>query len=279
MYKNYLVNAQTRFSGIETLILNGDKPRIDATEAGIIVKNRELSLEESLMKVNKSRLELSNFLWLDNNIPFELQEQLVPEATLEKNITEVLKTNDLLQNNIPIDNHPKINALQNKIDMLSVDRGLKRNSLLPKIDVAYSYINEPNSFKSTDFNNYKLGVNFALPLFLRKERAGLKIANFKIQETQFALETERLQLTNKIKSQQFDINSIVKQQRIITELVDNYNTMLASEERLFTFGESSIFLINTRENSLVTSQLALINVINKYLVANADLYKTIVNID
>lgn len=279
LYKNYLVNAQTRFSGIETLILNGDKPRIDATEAGIIVKNRELSLEESLMKVNKSRLELSNFLWLDNNIPFELQEQLVPEATLEKNITEVLKTNDLLQNNIPIDNHPKINALQNKIDMLSVDRGLKRNSLLPKIDVAYSYINEPNSFKSTDFNNYKLGVNFALPLFLRKERAGLKIANFKIQETQFALETERLQLTNKIKSQQFDINSIVKQQRIITELVDNYNTMLASEERLFTFGESSIFLINTRENSLVTSQLALINVINKYLVANADLYKTIVNID
>ena len=71
----------------------------------------------------------------------------------------------------------------------------------------------------------------------------------------------------------------MKQQKIITELVDNYNTMLASEERLFTFGESSIFLINTRENSLVTSQLALINVINKYLVANADLYKTIVNID
>ena len=231
------------------------------------------------MKLNKARLELSNFLWLDNNIPFELQDQLIPEKTIEKNITEVLKTNALLQNQVSINNHPKINALENKIEMLTVDRKLKNNLLLPKIDASYTYINEPSSFNNTDFNNYKLGLNFAMPIFLRKERAGLKIADFKIQDTKYALELEKLQLTNKIKSQQFDINSIEKQQKIISDLVDSYSKMLQSEERLFQFGESSIFLINTRENSLVTSQLQLINVINKFLIANAELFKTNVNID
>ena len=279
LYENYLINAQTRFSGIATLIKNGDKPAIDAVEAEIIVKNRQLSLEESIMKLNKAKLELSNFLWLDNNIPFELQDQLIPEKTIEKNITEVLKTNALLQNQVSIDNHPKINALENKIEMLTVDRKLKNNLLLPKIDASYTYINEPSAFRNTDFNNYKLGLNFAMPIFLRKERAGLKIADFKIQDTKYALELEKLQLTNKIKSQQFDINSIEKQQKIISDLVDSYSKMLQSEERLFQFGESSIFLINTRENSLVTSQLQLINVINKFLIANAELFKTNVNID
>ncbi|MBC7643458.1 MAG: TolC family protein [Flavobacterium sp.] len=279
LYESYLINAQTRFSGIEILIKNGDKPAIDAVEAEIIVKNRQLSLEESIMKLNKAKLELSNFLWLDNNIPFELQDQIIPEKDLEKNIAEVLKTNIFFQNKVAIDSHPKINALQNKLEILNVDQKLKSSFLLPKIDASYYYINEPNSFQNTDFKNYKLGLNFAMPIFLRKERAGLKIAKFKIQDAQFALDLEKLQLTNKIKSQQFEINSIEKQQKIISDLVNSYSTMLQSEERLFSFGESSIFLINTRENSLVTSQLQLINVINKFLIANAELFKTNVNID
>ena len=44
-----------------------------------------------------------------------------------------------------------------------------------------------------------------------------------------------------------------------SDLVKDNNTMLTSEERLFSFGESSIFLINTRENNLVVSQLSKIN--------------------
>jgi hypothetical protein len=47
----------------------------------------------------------------------ELSRLLFPEQQIE-NIQETLKTNDLLANNFSIDNHPKINALETKIDML-----------------------------------------------------------------------------------------------------------------------------------------------------------------
>jgi hypothetical protein len=61
---------------------------------------------------------------------------LFPEQQIENTIQETLKTNDLLANNFSIDNHPKINALETKIDMLEVDRKLKANALLPKIDLS-----------------------------------------------------------------------------------------------------------------------------------------------
>ena len=149
--------------------------------------------------------------------------------------------------------------------------------LLPKIDLGYSYLSEPSYFDDYKFQDYKVGLNFAFPLFLRKERGSLKIAKFKVQDAQLELDLERLQLKNKINAQQIEITSLLKQEDIISDLVKDNNTMLTSEERLFSFGESSIFLINTRENNLVVSQLSKINVENRFFVSNAELFKIMAN--
>nr|WP_315174360.1 TolC family protein [uncultured Flavobacterium sp.] len=279
LYKVYQKNADIRFKGIETLIKQGDKPAIDSIEAGIIVKNRTLSLEDSELKLAKAKLELSNYLWLDNSIPLELSDALIPENKLATTIQETLRTNDLQNQDFSITNHPKINALERKIDMLNVDRKLKANALLPKIDLSYSYLSEPSYIDNYQFNDYKIGVNFAFPLFLRKERGGLKLAQFKVQETQYTLSLERVQLTNKITAQKTEITSLTKQRNLIEGLVKNNETMLLSEERLFTFGESSLFLINTRENNLVSAQLAAIALENRFLISNSELFKIMANPD
>lgn len=279
LYDTYLKNAKTRFNGIIKLIENGDKPAIDSTEASIIVKSRELNLEDSKLKLIKSKLELSNFLWLENSIPLELQDTIIPEKNLEKTIQETLKTNEIFQENTSIVNHPKINALQSKIAILNVERKLKSNQLLPKIDLDYSYISEPGYLNSTNFENYKVGVNFYFPIFLRKERGSLKLAQFKVQNTQFELDLEKLQLTNKINSQQAEITSLLKQKELISRLVNDYQMMLKSEERLFSFGESSLFLINARENNLVLSQISQLALENRYFNSNAELFKVLANPD
>ena len=277
LYETYVNNAQIRFDGIKSLIREGDKPAIDSIEAGIIVKNRVLSLEDSRLKLNKSKLELSNFIWLENNIPLELADEIIPEENLAQTIQETLRTNDLLNAEINLSTHPKINALQNKLEILTVDKNLNANLLLPKIDLGYSYLSEPSYFDNYQFQDYKVGLNFYFPLFLRKERGNLKIAKFRVQEAQFDLDLEKVQLKNKIKAQQIEIISLQKQNGIITDLVKDYNTMLSSEERLFSFGESSILVINLRENNLVSSQLSEIAIENRYLISNAELFKIIAN--
>jgi outer membrane protein TolC len=279
MYETYLSNARIRYKGISTLIREGDRPAIDSVEAGIIVRNRELSLEDSKLKLAKAKLDLSNYLWLENNIPLELQEDIFPEEKLLSTIKETLRTNELMMANPSIVNHPKINALENKIQMLDVERKLKANMLLPKIDLGYSYLSEPSAFSDYKFQDYKVGLNFYFPVFLRKERGSLKIAKFKLQDAQFDLDLERVQLTNKINAQQTEISSLEKQKSLIDDLVKDNQTMLNAEERLFTFGESSIFLINTRENNLVTAQISQLSIENRYFNSNAELFKIMANPD
>jgi outer membrane protein TolC len=277
LYQTYLNNANIRYQGIAKSIEQGDKPAIDSVEAGIIVRNRKLSLEESQLKLAKAKLELANFLWLENNVPLELQDDIIPEENLVLTIKETLRTNDLMLDNPSLDNHPKINALEQKIEMLEVDRKLKANMLLPKIDLGYSYLSEPRYFDNYRFQDYKVGLNFYFPLFLRKERGSLQLAKFKLQDVKFDLDLERVSLKNKIKAQQTEISSLEKQKQLIDNLVVDYNTMLSSEERLFTFGESSIFLINTRENNLVSAQLSKLLIENRYFDSNAKLFKIMAN--
>jgi len=275
LYETYLKNALTRYEGVAKLIEEGDKPAIDSVEVGIAVKTRKLNLEESKLKLNKAKLELSNYLWMENNIPLELNDNLQPETLLSKTVKETLQINEL--SSITLDNHPKIKALDAKIALLKVDRKLKANSLLPKLDLSYNYLSEPGYFDNYRFEDYKIGLNFSFPLFLRKERAGVKLADLKIQDSEFGLQFERKNLENKIKSQQQEIISLEKQRDYNTNLVKDYNTLLNAEDRLFAMGESSLFIINSRENALISSQLNEIILENRYLNALLGLYKTIAN--
>jgi outer membrane protein TolC len=172
-----------------------------------------------------------------------------------------------------MDNHPKIQSLQRKIDILTLDRKLKANMLLPKLDVGYYYLSEPSYFDNYRWSDYKVGVNFTFPIFLRKERGTLNLAKLKLQDSQLDLNLERLQLDNKMKAGRTEIATLQNQIEITDALVNDYSTMLQSEERLFSFGESSIFLINSRENSLITSQISQINLENRYLQSYANLFR------
>lgn len=273
LYENYLENALFRYEGVTKLINQGDKPAIDSVEAGIVVKTRRLNLEDAKLKFIKSKLDLSNFLWLENNIPLELKDELEPEKTLGRTIKDALQINEL--GIIDLDNHPKIKAFDAKINMLKIEKQLKANALLPKLDLSYNYLSEPSAFEEYRFEDYKIGVNFSIPIFLRKERAGLKLAKLKIQDTEFSLQFERKNLENKLKSQQQEIISLQKQQEYNNQLVTDFKKLLTSEDRLFNMGESSLFLINSRENALVTSQLNEIALENRYFNSILGLFKTI----
>ena len=275
LYEDYLKNALIRYKGVQILIKEGDKPAIDSVEAAITVKTRSLNLENAKLKYTKAKLELSNYLWLENNIPLELNDLLQPEELLAKTIKETLKINEL--ETISLENHSKIKALDAKIAMLKVDRKLKANLLLPKLDLSYTYLSEPSYIDNYRFEDYKIGLNFSIPLFLRKERGSLKLANLKIEDTEFVLQFEKKNLENKIKSQQEEITSLEIQQNFNDALLNDYKILLNAEERLFEMGESSLFVINSRENSLVSSQINDIVLENSYFIALLSLYKTFAN--
>ncbi|RYJ44890.1 TolC family protein [Flavobacterium beibuense] len=272
MYKEYLDYAEERYEGVLKLIEQGDKPAIDSVETGISLKNRKLSLENATLKLNKARLEMANYLWI-NGTPVEPAEDLKPEVELIEQIETILNTGEINNTEAIITTHPKLKMLETKIEMLDIERKLKANYLLPKIDLGYYYLSEPSYFDNFRTEDYKIGLNFSFPIFLRKERGALNLTKLKLQDTKFELQQEQLQIKNKIDAQLTEIASLKRQVNLLESLVKDYQTMLEAEDRLFSFGESSIFIINSRETNLIAARIQQINMENSLLMSNAGLFK------
>ncbi|MEY8849049.1 TolC family protein [Psychroserpens sp. XS_ASV72] len=275
-YERFLENAKIRTQGVRKSVDAGDMAEIDLVEANITVKNRTLGLEQAKVKLMKAALELSTFLWLNDDIPVEIQDNVVPDTTIENTIDEVLEISGLPLSEFTLENHPKLKSLEFKYKGLEVDKRLKANKLLPKVDVQYNFLTEdPDISNSFNTNAYKGGFNIAFPLFLRKERGDLKLAKFKLQDMEFEIDNARITIQNKILAIYRELESFETQNQLIDDIVTDYKTMLNAEERKFSFGESSIFLINSRERYLIDSQLKAIDLQNKYLKTKAKLFNSL----
>ncbi|MFT7898427.1 TolC family protein [Tenacibaculum ascidiaceicola] len=256
VYKDYYTNADTRLKNIKKSFKAGDKPAIDTLEANINLKNRKLDLEKANIKYIKSKLELSNYLWIGNNIPMEIKEEIVPDITTFSNIDTILNTSVTTLFDNEFENHPKLKLLELKKRNLEINKQLKVNNLLPKVDFQYNFLaSKVDNFDAFSTANYKNSLQVSIPLFLRKSRGDLKLAKLKLQDIDFEIASTKVSLQNKITATEQEITSYKKQNDILKNLVNDYNTIVKSEERKFSLGESSIFLINYREVKLIESKL------------------------
>ncbi len=276
VYATFLDNASFRLNGLKTSVLQGEIAAIDTVEAKIATQDRALSLEQALVELTNKRLALSNFLWLGDNIPVELQENVAPDLEVKFGIDEALEISGIPLDSFALQAHPKIKSLGFKIDGLQVDRNLKANKLLPRIDVEYNFLTEtPELINSLNSTSYKGGLTFVFPLFLRKERGDLRLANFKLSDSEFEFDNTQVEIRNEVLAIYNELDSFERQNLLIEDIVNNFNTLLVAEERKFSFGESSLFLVNTRESSLINAKLKEIGIENKFLHTKAKLFKSL----
>ena len=122
---------------------------------------------------------------------------------------------------------------------------------------------------------FRSGITFSMPLFLRKERGALKLAKFKLQDAQFERDNAWVSIRNKLTAISNELQSFDLQNELIAGIVRDYGRLLQAEERKFSFGESSIFLINSRERSLIDARLKANSVQNKFLLTKAKLFQAL----
>ena len=276
IFDDFLTNAEIRLEGIKKSAYTGQIAAIDTVEATITAQDRALNYEQAKVVLMQKKLELSNFLWLNGNTPIELQDHMIPDINVQQEIDATLEIEGIPLDSFTIENHPKLKSLNYKFQGLRVDKNLKANKLLPKIALEYNFLTEtPELINSLQTDYYKGGISVQLPLFLRKERGDLKLAKFKLQDAQYEIDNAQIEIKNKIVSLYRELDSFEKQNVLINDMVQNYETLLIAEERKFSFGESSLFLINSRENKLIESKLKQNLVQNKFLTTKAKLFNSL----
>lgn len=273
IYDSFLENAIVRLDAVVRSVEEGDKARIDITEAEITAQTRELALEAATLRAQKARLAASNFLWIDD-IPLEIQEQVMPVRPELSTLETSLLLSGITDTSIFLNDHPKLLSLDAKINSLEVDRFLKKNKLLPKVNLQYNFLTPDATSSLRDLNtaNYKAFFDLSFPLFLRKERGDLRLARLKLQDVEYERAATSLAIQNKLEATEAEINSLVIQNDLISNIVVNHETLVQAEERKFFLGESSLFLINSREQKLIDTRLKANALVIKELSAKARLY-------
>ncbi|MBL0358459.1 MAG: TolC family protein [Chitinophagaceae bacterium] len=109
-----------------------------------------------------------------------------------------------------------------------------------------------------------LGLILVLPLRLSEGRGGYKQAKLKIQETSIELSLQQLAIENKIKTCYNELLGLQQQVKIYEAAYKNYQTLFRGEDTRFRAGESSLFLLNSRENKQLEAMQKLVELKTKY---------------
>ncbi|MFY8137675.1 MAG: TolC family protein, partial [Flavobacteriales bacterium] len=153
-----------------------------------------------------------------------------------------------------------------KIAQLVFEERWKREKLKPKLDLEYNALAENfNTAGDQGFstNNYRWGMTFSFPIFLREARGDLQITRIKISESTYERELKTTELANKAQAAFLNFSQLQNQFNIVNQNVNNYRLLLDAERTRFFNGESSLFLVNQREVSLADAQMKRIDIQSK----------------
>lgn len=265
-YEEAFTLSNVRFNSLLKSAELGDIADIDTLEAGIQVQNRSLSVQQALLDYSNAKALLSIYLWQEGTIPLELGETTIPPRNAPTSEEESPYLTPPLDRNTALDNHPEIKFSQLKIDQLNIEKRLAIERLKPQLNLKYNALNEPignNPIAQYSMRNYTWGADFQMPILLRNGRGELKLAQLSIQDATFGLENKQALL--KMKSDQANNEwSITNQQvEIYSKTVSDLERLFIAENTRFFAGESSIFMVNTRESNFISSKVKLIELITK----------------
>jgi outer membrane protein TolC len=201
----------------------------------------------------KSRYFLSGFLWNNTDgIPegLILSEKAIPQNPTGIEPAQLAEYRLASFSEIVNQNHPEIAAYDAKINQLEAEAKWKKEKVKPQLNLEYNLLSTGfNSASDNGFstNNYKWGMTFSVPIFLREARGELQMARIKIQDSEYSRDLKSNDLINKA-SGTFENLKLIRQQLQIAESnLNNYNQLLTAERERFFNGESSLFLVNQRE--------------------------------
>jgi outer membrane protein len=267
--------ADLRFRGTKARANIGEQAAIDSVEAKITLQDRQVMLEQARVEWQNARLALSNFLWNDKEMPMELDEKITPEIEKMPLVNETTLQELLVKAK---SQHPEILKVSTKLEQLSIEERFRKEMLKPQVNLDFTLLGktfnaDPILPYSDAFRwaNQKVGLSLQMPLLFRKERG--KLQQIRIKQSQNLLDKTLIIRTimNDVYASYNEVKNFERQLKIQEDAVKNQEILLRGEQRKFDIGESTLFLLNSRENKLIEMRIKVEALKTKYQKSLAQL--------
>ena len=260
-YKYRLLNRTVRiaeeiFERTKANYTFGEASVVDTVQARISMQQTTIEQQQASLDFENSSLSLSNMLWDSLSNPLNIDSRWIPYLMNDTwTITpENLKT---LADQARL-HHPDLRKIETKVNQLETEKKLAIENLKPQLNVNYYAINQPltpvGEFSSALDNNYKFGIDFSFPIFLRKERSKLALTKLKLTNTEWERTLTERQIINKLAATYNQLNYLRTIVAAQAQMVGSYERMLEAELMNLEQGESDLFKINVQLEKLIEAK-------------------------
>lgn len=255
IHNEWVAIAEQRLADTKNRFLAGDIASIDTLETAIQVQNRKQKYQAAQAKWNKESLELASHLWQKNElnyVPVESVQNKIPQSDLVFE-SSLSNTNVLADRTNNIQNtNPELLKYDPVLEQMRYEERWKKEMMKPIVNVKYNALNEATTPAENlmTFNNYKWGAQISWPILMRKAKGELGLTRVKIEETELEATQKQTIVRNKTLAAIRQLELLRQQLANVTSNVKNMQRLLEAEREKFNSGESSVFLINTREQQL-----------------------------
>ncbi len=256
-----LDNNQTVFEGIRVSYLQGDLPAIDTVEAFQQLQRITLQYNSELIQLQRAYNHLKSNLYGDDAQPLAIAMD-VPASEFDAAAIFDPELLQLLGQEALLEKHPNIEFLKNEAERLSALLKWERERLKPRLDLQYNLLADTgmSAVEQTFFNdNYQAGLTLQFPLLFRTARAKTEQLKIYTQQNNLELIDEFNILENMAEATRFRLDNTRTQVDIASSISEDARRLYEAELTRFRLGESSVFLVNTRELQYLQAQNTLID--------------------
>ena len=269
-YEKALQVSEQRFQAIKSAFSLGDRMAMDTLESFTQVQDRAFQYNESALEFQEYSLKLANFMWSKEGQPLAFNTAFLPQNAANTPLSITAQNRAELLTNLE-KTHPALQFYAFKISQLDIDRRLKMEKLKPKLNVNYNVLGNGFNVPVLFADNYKWGISFSSSTLFRSERSDIQLARIKIENTQLSRDQKALELQNKLRLAFNEMDNLAQQITLYQQTVNNYQKLLELENTRFELGESTFFLINSREIKYLEAQIKLAKLLSEYRIALANM--------
>nr|WP_244946945.1 TolC family protein [Legionella israelensis] len=263
MYNELLQLARLRQEAIEKRANEGDLPKLAIAENMQQIVQREQLRNQGQMAFQQAAIQLS--LYYRN-------KEGKPEIPFESKLPTFLPKRSLIQPQIfsQLKKHPAIKRLQVYKKIVKLKLGLAQNELLPNLDATVSTFKQYGSGGDPLLipQAAMVGVTFKLPLYRNEAKGKVISAQSELQQIETEVKFLYERLKNELSRLFIGIKLYQQQVHLLEKELILARQLQIAETKKFHAGDSTLFLVNQREQAAAQVELNWNNAKIKLLVMN-----------
>jgi outer membrane protein TolC len=224
----------------------GETAAVDSVEAKLAVVSREGKVAAARRKAEEARATLSVFLWNADGTPSSARYDppaLPAPPTASDSATAA--TTALSQ-------RPELKEIALKQQQMQVEQRLARERLRPDLKLEAQVVSYDDS--PFDVNDVKLGFTIDQPLFFRGGRSEAERAEIETQALRFKRDLTQQKVRADVDAALVALRQSRRRVSAAERRVELARRLQQAEQRRFELGESTLFLVNQREQAFAEAR-------------------------